>query len=139
YSGLLDLEISQRPEVLQLVRQIELSRVAMDEIKDKSLKWETNQEFVKHKDFVSQLESELQKAKDKARELVLATREAERVQEYDRLISQKEREVAALDAQKHTWAKKLESHMEKMKLTDGQGVQLEFARAELAREERVYE
>ena len=70
----------------------------------------------------------------------LRQRDAERrSSEQDRLVADKLQEIAALSAKRDMLTQKFSAHLEELKSGGAESAELEFAKAELEREQKVFE
>jgi succinoglycan biosynthesis transport protein ExoP len=132
-------EIDAMPQVRQLAKQIELVRSEMESVKKLAVAGEEHPEFVRRQEFVASLEKEL---KDLRSILVKQVRRNQSpmggLTREDR-ASQIRRELAKLDARHQLLTKKYQTHVENMQAGGAETVNLEFKKAELQREEQVFE
>ena len=143
-TGLLELEISNRPDVRQLEANIAMLREKMAEVKAKPrLKivdsWEKDPQY---KQVVEQLHlttAELQRVKTTAGKSLMQVRLETKKAEQQRLIEEKEIELSTLHKKREMLASKFKQHLEELKAGGAQSAELEFARAELDREQKVFE
>lgn len=140
-SGLLDLEIANRPEIRQLRDQVELAKYQMEEMKAKLLNntWQTNKHFLKLQADVEAMEKALADETARVRSQILEARAIVRDQERAQLLAAKESELRSLTTQLQLLAAKYQEHVSKLGNNDVASVELEFAKAALDREERVFE
>lgn len=144
-SALIDLEISKRADV----QELEATRAEIEEKIAARKKVMSSNDFGLPSVGDSQLQTLNQqlasiKAKLAARKTVLG-RELQELRAYElkaerqRLIAAKMQELNSLDARRSLLAKKFDKQVAELKAGGAQSAQLEFAKDELAREEKVFE
>lgn len=143
-SGLLDLEIASRADVRELEAKIEAIDENLKFIKDLPRKrigenWENDPNYVRLVQESSDAKTELTELKAMLRKELHGLRMEERKTQHARQIEMKEQELNSLMTRASLLSNRFNEHLEELKSGGAQSVQLEFARAELAREERVFE
>jgi capsular exopolysaccharide synthesis family protein len=143
-AGLLELEISNRPDVRQLEARLAAIRDKMTEVKAKPRAriGETWQDDPLYRQLYEQFRLtslDLQRLKEVARRELTVRHQEERKREQQRLVIEKQQELNSLQKRRELLASKFEQHLEKIKSGGAQSAELEFAKAELEREEGVFE
>lgn len=143
-SGILTLEIANRPDVRRAEEQIENLHSEMTAIKNKSRtkigdSWSTDPEFVSLEEAAKQAEGDLEKLKTTAREELLASRRADRQADQKNRLSEKEQELAAWNMKRKLLTDKFAAHVKDRQSGGAQSAELEFKKGELEREEGVFE
>lgn len=144
-SGLLELRLGQHPAVLQKQSAIDLVQRQIEELKAKYARnstkanWETDPYYLGAQRELKLLEPELAEAKLKARSAILAERKEQ--QKFEREVQRLKlaAEIKTLDTRREYFAKQFEDQINALKTGGGKSVELEFARNELARKDRVFE
>ncbi len=115
-SGLLDLEISNRPDVRQLEAQLDELKQAILTVQNKRRSkigdnWQKDPEYQHLRDVTEEKKTELKALKDKARkELVELNLEQQKV-EQERRMAEKMREIAALNTRRQMLDRKVLPHI----------------------------
>lgn len=143
-AGVLELEISNRADVRYLEDRSAQLNEAIAQLKNLPRKkigdtWENDPQYIRLHDLSEQSKAELEELKTKARQKLVAFRLEERKAEHQRLIAGKEQELAALIKKREMLTQKFQSHLQALKSSSAQSADLEFAKAELEREEKVFE
>jgi len=142
--GLLDLEISNRADV----RQLETAIIEIGEkiAYVKSLPrqrigktWEDDPEYQRLQEELAQRKAGLEELKITLRKELHHLRVETRKVERQQLIDRKMREIASLNTKRTLLSSKFDKHLAVLKSGGAQSAQLEFAKAELEREEKVFE
>jgi polysaccharide biosynthesis transport protein len=143
-AGLIELEVSIRPDVRQLESRIAAIREAQAEVKSKPRprigdSWEKDPEYRRLEEQSRLVSEELKRIKADAASTLKNLRLEERKEEQQHAIAEKERELNALRKKHEYLAAKFKQHMDELKAGGAQSVELEFAKAELQREQSVFE
>jgi capsular exopolysaccharide synthesis family protein len=145
-SGLLDMKIDQQPEVLERYRAIQAVRAQQEQIKErytqwasKQNSWESDSTYIGLQRRVDRLEKEFTEAREKARTLILAMRKEERNYAREQERAKLTMQLTVLETRRKSLADRYASQVGDLQTGGGQSVELEFARAELAREDKVFE
>ena len=144
-TGLLDLEIEGRSDIQQRVQAIKDTEMRMEEIKlnaillVKNPQWENDRKYVALQTELKERHKDLEETKAKYRQVILAQRKEMRKEQRAQEIAAMEREMEAMEARKNLLSKRFGEQVDELKLGGARSVELEFARAELGREERVFE
>ncbi|MCC6493248.1 MAG: polysaccharide biosynthesis tyrosine autokinase [Pirellulales bacterium] len=140
-SGLLDLEIAGHAEVIQLTNAIEYAKAQMQDLQGKLVnnKWQSNPYYLKLKAGVEKMEADLSDLKVRLRSQVLQTRALVREEKRAQNIAQKENELKSLELEIKLSSDRYNEALSKLENKDVASVRLEFAKAALQSEERVYE
>jgi capsular exopolysaccharide synthesis family protein len=144
-SGLLTLDVDNHPEtvkrqdiIAELAAQMET--VKSDAIRDqRNPKWETSKTYVALQRELTQRQQDLADFKKKLRAMILIQRKEEREANCEQEIGKIDRQLALLETQNSVLTKQFEDQLDKIQSGEGKSVEVEFARAELAREEKVFE
>lgn len=144
-SGLLTLDVDNHPETVKRQDTIsalasQMETVKNDAIRDqKNPKWETSKTYVALQRELKQREQDLADFKKKLRAMILIQRKEERDANSEQEIGKIDRQLALLETQSEVLKKRFDDQLDKIQVGEGKGVEVEFARAELAREEKVFE
>ena len=144
-SGLLDLEIENQNAIRERQKEISDLESRMEDVKrevirfKKDPQWESNPAYVAFKEEWTQRQQELVEAKRKVRETVLAQRKEKLSSEREQQIDKIKRELESMEARKQLLSKRFAEQVNELQSGGAMGVELEFARAELEREEKVFE
>jgi hypothetical protein len=134
-----DLDIESRPEIHGWQLVIDRIDACMEGMNDLEIKWRDNSDMA---DLVNALQSQqtaLGELEQELREQLLQQQNNKQVPSHQQSIAAMERELAKLDTRKEYLVKQLNEKQETMQMGAAKSLQLEFARAELAREEKVFE
>ncbi len=142
-SGLLELEIasvvSNHPSVIETVNAIAHLQSKLAHIASLKKRGKQDPAWKRVNDQVKQYEATLSEIKAELRETVLA----QRAQFHDLArrenLSNLQRELKRLLTKREILAQKFETSIAELKKNGGKSIELEFARAELVREEMVFE
>jgi capsular exopolysaccharide synthesis family protein len=144
-SGLLDLEIENRPEVREKVASIQEVETQMDKFKAtksafyKNPDSEADPAYISLKEERQRRQTELAELKTKTHDVVLAQRKEKHDQDRAVAIAKAKHELEAIDARKKYLSDRFASQVSLVTSGQEKSVELEFARAELARAEKVFE
>lgn len=144
-SGLLDLEIENQEAIRTRQQALKDIEAQMEEIKVKAVRyekdpqWETNPSYLALKSDWTQRQKDLADAKIKIRDVILSQRKEKRKDEQTERVAKMKREIESLDARRELLAKRFENQVKELQTGGAKSVELEFARAELEREEKVFE
>lgn len=143
-SGMLDLEISSRADVRRLEGQIAEVDDRIAQIKSKPRtkigdSWESDPEYSRLKELASTTRKELDDLRKTIRTELIASREEQQKVEQQMLIALKTREIDTLKKKQQMLSMKLDDHLEDLKAGGAQSAELEFAKSELEREQKVFE
>lgn len=134
-----DAEVDATPQVRELNQQIEQLRGQMADIKERAVAQEEHPEYVTRQKAVESLEGDL---KELRTVLIKQIRRSQSplggLTREDRAANLR-RELTKLDARHGLLTKKYRKHVEDMQAGGAETVNLEFKKAELAREEQVFE
>jgi polysaccharide biosynthesis transport protein len=138
-SGLLDLNVENHPDIRGQQSVLDTIKDRMDYLKDLVVHWETHDEYVQlQKDFESE-SKKLADLKTMLRQEMSTERTDTRDTERKLQITSLERELAKLDVKNKLLTNRFNEHLEDLKSGGAKSVELEFSRAELTREEKVFE
>lgn len=143
-SGLLDLEIANRTDVRRLEDQLLTVQEQLTTLTTRpQLKIgesiEDSPAYVQLKAKEQQIEKALQELRASARQDVIAARREQRNAERASLMAAKQSELDMLTKKRQMLAQKLEVQMGEIRKGGAQSAELEFAKAELEREQNVFE
>lgn len=143
-TGLLELEISNRLDVRQLESRVAEIEDEMARVKSRPRtkigdSWETDPTYVRLIDLLHTTRETLQARKETARQQLIAMRQEQQEVEQQSLISIKEQELATLNKKRELLSAKLKEHLNELKAGGAQSAELEFAKSELEREQKVFE
>jgi len=142
-SGLLELEIapvvSNHPSVIETENAIAQLHAKLAEIESLKKRGKQDSDWKRVNDQVREYEEALAEIKAEIREAVLA----QRAQFHDitrrKNLSNLQRELDKLHTRRSILTQKFEKSVAALKKNGGKSIELEFARAELLREEKVFE
>ncbi|MAT72669.1 MAG: hypothetical protein CMJ58_24580 [Planctomycetaceae bacterium] len=132
-SGLFALEISNREDIRELESRLAAQRDRLTRIR------KGTQKYAETLADVHDAQSALNERKREVQEELSSARRAERQLQRDRDIVEKKQELQSLATRRVKLAERLEEQLAELKSGGAQSAQLEFAKAELAREEKVFE
>jgi capsular exopolysaccharide synthesis family protein len=144
-SGLLDLEIENHEEVRSRQQAIKATEAQMEAIKHQAVHYKKNPDaervpaYAALKSVLKQQQADLIEAKTKVRSTILAQKEAKQSAEHEEQVAKMKLELASLDARRELLSKRFAEQVKGLKSGGAGSVEMEFARAELEREERVFE
>jgi capsular exopolysaccharide synthesis family protein len=143
-AGLLELEVANRTDVRQLEARLAEIRDKVADIKSKPRvrigdTWKNDPEYRQYYEQFRLTSAELQKLMDAAGKELRNQRMSQRKVEQQRLIAAKEQELASMRKRCEMLSAKFDEHLQELKSGGAQSVELEFAKAELEREQRVFE
>lgn len=143
-SGRLEMEIANHPSV----RRLEARLLALDDdltgIKSKRRtkrgdSWENDPEYERLTTLATETRDELRTLKESTRKELVQTRIAERKAEQERMVEDKKQEVISQGKMYQMLATKLKEEEQKLRAGGAQSAELEFAKSELEREQKVFE
>jgi capsular exopolysaccharide synthesis family protein len=144
-SGLLDIEIETHEDIRSRLQAIKTTEAQMDAIKQQAVQFKKNPNaehapaYVRLKDVLKQQRADLNEAKARIRGDILTKRQAQQTAEHEQQVAKMKLELASLDARRELLSKRFEEQVKNLKSGGGGSVEMEFARAELGREEKVFE
>jgi capsular exopolysaccharide synthesis family protein len=144
-SGLLDLEIENQEEIRSRNQAIKDLEADMEAAKHEAVRYQKKPDWERDPGYMAlmtewkQRQDDLTEAKHRLREVILAQRKAKQKAEQDDLVTRRKRKLESLEARRQLLSKRFTEQVEQMQSGGGKGVELEFARAELDREEKVFE
>ena len=143
-AGYLELEISNRPDVRELEARIASIREKSVEVRSKPRPkigdtWEKDPEYLRLQEEFRLANSELQKLRADAAKAIMTQRLEQGKAEQQRLIAEKQRELNSLNKKYEMLASKFHDDLEKLNTGGAKSAELEFAKADLERERKVFE
>ena len=119
-AGLLEFEISNRPDVRQLEARIADIRSKAAEVKSKPRQkigdtWEKDPEYQRLQEEFRLVSSELQQLRSNAAKAIMTQRLQERKAEQQRLIAAKQQELDSLHIKRETLTAKFEDYLDELK------------------------
>ncbi|QDV79775.1 polysaccharide biosynthesis tyrosine autokinase [Botrimarina mediterranea] len=138
-TGSIDLEVSMHAEVRQREQAILALESQMRQIQQLTKQWRENGSYKSLSDARKHARTELTEFKAALREQLLAARESDRQVGGQSVADHKREELASLEIQERTLRRRFEKELANVQEGGGKGAELEFAKAELAREEKVFE
>jgi capsular exopolysaccharide synthesis family protein len=141
-SGLLDLQIDSNPTVVEAQASIDDLTMRAQEFKSKlrpDADLVNNQAYQRLTNEIWQQQEALKEFKTKQREVLLAERTAQRQAERTDSLAKLQQDLELINTRRETLSDKFKKEMEGLKSENTKTVDLEFARAELDREERIFE
>lgn len=144
-SGLLALDIDNHPETAKRELEIGDLKDRLEEIKEAAIRYQKNPQWQTSPAYVA-LEKELElRAQDLAdfkvrlRKMILFKRKEQRKLDDQQEIAELKGQLEILDRRNEVLTKRFADQLSGVTTGEGKGVELEFARAELSREEKVFE
>lgn len=142
--ALLELEIANRGDVRSLESRIVAIAEEMAYIRSLprpkiGQTWEDDPNYVRLQKNKAETETELEDLKTTLRDELQRIRQAQHAEEYQQSIAAKETQLRTLSTKRALLEEKLQSQLGELKSGGEQSAQLEFAKAELEREEKVFE
>jgi succinoglycan biosynthesis transport protein ExoP len=144
-SGLLKMEIDTHEEVRKREEAILALESQQEEIKadavryQKNPQWKSSPAYVAVEKDIEQRRTDLEEFKSKLRTMVLSQRREQQKLERAQEIAKVDQQLEELDARSKLLSARFDERLNEHKSGEGKSVQLEFARAALAREEKVFE
>lgn len=143
-TGLLDLEISNRNDVRRLDDRLAEVRAQLADVKSASRlrvgdTWQDDPKYKQLIDREKEVTKELDELKAFVRKELLASRQEQRKAEQASQMAAKQADLVAVDQRRQLLLKKLEEQKNSIKNGGAQSAELEFKKAELLREQNVFE
>jgi len=138
-SGMLELSVANRPEVRQQEAVIDAIGDQMEQLKKLVVHWETNDPYLRLQEELEENKKKLAKLKVMLTEELSSQQSDDKGQERKLQIAALQRDLATLDVKDKLLTDRYNKQMNELKSGGSKSVQLEFARGELAREEKVFE
>ena len=142
-SGLLDLEVSLvtsgHPDVLEAEKAIAQLRAKMSEIELRKKRGKEDPAWKRLEEQVQQNKEVLAEAKAELEEKVISTRTEMHKLARRKNLDELQRKLDRLLALRKLLTQKFEISVAELRKNGGKSIELEFARAELEREEKVFE
>jgi capsular polysaccharide biosynthesis protein len=144
-SGLLDLEIDNQEAIRTRQLAIQELAASIDKFKDQATRYEknpnleTNPKYLALKDELAQRQKELAETKAKIRDATIAQRKEKKIEDQAQKVAQMKLQLKSIEARRELLAKRFDEQVKDLQTGGGKSVELEFARAELEREEKVFE
>jgi capsular exopolysaccharide synthesis family protein len=141
---ILKLEISNRPDVRELEAALAANRKKVAELKSKPRpvigdSWEKDPQYQQLEKEFQATNAELEGLRATVTASLANAQSEERKSEQQRLIAAKEMELSLLDKKRDMLATKLQRHLDEFKSGGAHSAELEFAKSELDREQKVFE
>lgn len=144
-STVLKLDIDNHPETTAREETIQAITNQLEDIKSEAIRtqknprWENNRAYVALKRELEQREEDLVEFKLTLGKMIVAQRAEERKATCEQEIAKIDNQLELLETQVKVLEKRFNEQLGKIKTGEGKSVELEFARDELAREEKVLE
>jgi polysaccharide biosynthesis transport protein len=144
-SGLLKLDIDNHAETTKRQQIITQLMNQMEDLKNEAVRHQKNPDWTSSTAFVAldrelkQREQDLVNFKEKLRAMILIQRKEERAANLEQEIGTIDQQLALLETRNEVLTKRFDEQLSKIQVGEGMGVEVEFARAELLREEKVFE
>ena len=138
-TGSIDIEVSLNAEVRQREQAIAALESQMRDIQQLTKQWRENSSYKSLLDAREYAKADLAELKTGLREQLLAARESDRQVGGKTVADNKREELASLEIRERTIRRRFEKELASVQEGGGKGAELEFAKAELAREEKVFE
>ena len=144
FSALLDLDIANQPDVREFEASIAAINEEMAYVRTMPRHkigetWEDDLNYQRLKQQSQEMKTTLKELKVSLREELLENQVEERKAGHQLLITSMAKELNSLELRRKFLAEKFNKHLNEMKSGGAQSAQLEFAKAELEREEKVFE
>jgi len=144
-SSVLKLDVDNHPETTKREEVILAITNQLEDIKNEAIRtqknpqWENNRAYIALKRELEQREQDLAEFRETLRRMILAQRAEERKATCEAEIEKIDNQLALLETQVKVLENRFHEQLGKIKTGEGKNVEVEFARAELEREERVFE
>jgi len=142
-SGLLELEvssaISNHPTIIEMENMIAQLQAKMTRVEDIKKRGKNDPDWKRLDEQVQQYKSTLAKTKIELREEVILHRTELHSLSHHGIIDNLQRKIDRLFTRREVLTQKFETSVAELKKNGGKSIELEFARAELGREEKVFE
>ncbi|MBN1854027.1 MAG: polysaccharide biosynthesis tyrosine autokinase [Pirellulales bacterium] len=138
-SGLLDLEIANHPQVQEREEAIADIELRMEEIRNVARRWSTNSDYIRLKNNRDKRKAELEETKAELREKLRENKKRERELQHQQYVADYKRKIAQIEARKEALTAQFNEVVKDLGESGTRSVEFEFAQAELAREEKVFE
>jgi capsular exopolysaccharide synthesis family protein len=140
-NGGLELEVDNQEEVRQWQEAIQVVQSRIDVLKSyaRSSQLASNPNYQVLKKELEHRQQQLADTRQRVRTALLERRKRERDYQRGQEIAKLRAELASVDARKALLTRKFDGQVREMQSGDEKSVELEFARAELEREERVFD
>jgi capsular exopolysaccharide synthesis family protein len=143
-TGLLNLEIANRNDVRRLEDRLAAIREELAEVKSASRlrvgdTWQDDPKYKQLIDHEQEVSKELEDLKTLVRKELLASRQEQRKAEQAGQLAAKQADLDAIANRRELLLKKLEEQKESIRSGGAQSAELEFKKAELLREQNVFE
>ena len=138
-SALLELEVESSETVRIAKAKIKDLEKRAEYFKKKYINWETNSDYLELVKDTEEASEKFDEAVADTKARILELRKADKEKKHASDISAKQKQLAKLELLTKLWDKQFKEAISELKAGGAQSVQLEFAKAELARKERVFE
>ncbi|TWT33790.1 Tyrosine-protein kinase etk [Posidoniimonas corsicana] len=138
-AGAIDLEVNMAPEVVQRERALTGIADQMRHYQRVSKRYEQNANYKALAEQYQRFKDELAGYKANLRRKLLLSTRSERPFGGSTVVDEKRKELAALQIQQRSLKTRFQAELKSVQDSGGKGAELEFAKAELAREEKVFE
>jgi capsular exopolysaccharide synthesis family protein len=143
-SGLLDLEIANRNDVRRVEDRLAAIREQLTDLKSASRlrvgdTWQDDPKYKQLVDREQAVVKELADLKALVRKELMASRQEQQKAELANLLAAKQAELQAVEKRRQLLEDKLEDQKDTIKKGGAQSAELEFKKAELLREQNVFE
>jgi capsular exopolysaccharide synthesis family protein len=140
-NGGLELEVENQTEVRQRQEEIQAVQARIDVLKSYARKGQlaSNPNYQTLMKDLEHRQKQLADTRERVRAQILETRKLEREYNRGQELTRIRTELESVEARKALLTRKYETQVREMQSGDGKSVELEFARAELEREQRVFE
>lgn len=144
-SSVLKLDVDSHPETTKREEIILAISNQLEDIKNEAIRtqknpqWENNRTYVALKRELEQREQDLIEFRETLKKMIVAQRAEERKATCEGEIGKIDNQLALLETQVKVLEIRFQDQLGKIKTGEGKSVEVEFARAELAREEKVFE
>ena len=140
-NGGLDLEVENQDEIRERQAIVQAVEARLDTLKSYSRESQlaTNRNYQALKNELQYRQKELADGRQRMRARILERRKKDRDYKRERLVATLREELETAEARKALLSKRFADQVREMQSGDEKTVELEFARAELEREDKVFE
>lgn len=140
-TGMITLQVETNPDVRRRKQEIADMRAEMRSIEAlaRGNRYQTNRRYRSLEQLVQRREQELGEYKQLVRQQALAARRSAQGRGGKTLAEAKREQIASLRLREQTLRKRFEEELADVQESGGKATELQFAKADLAREEKVFE
>jgi capsular exopolysaccharide synthesis family protein len=144
-TGLLDLQVENHTDIRARQVALQALEAHMEQIKNSAIqyeinpRWETNPAYIELQEQWNLGQEDLKTQKAKVREALITKSKEAKKGEREQQIAALNRELELLQVQSRLLGDKYQQEVDQLQSGDAKSVQMEFARSEYERANRVYE